>query len=42
LPLSRAQPARASPPSFGIRCHRLAYSAELQEHKTPFPSPVTD
>jgi hypothetical protein len=29
LPLSRAQPARAGPPSFRIRWHRPAYNAEL-------------
>jgi hypothetical protein len=39
LPLSRAQPARAGPPSFRIRCHRPAYSAELAGTQNPLPKP---
>ncbi len=35
LPLSRAQPARAGPPSFRIRCHCPAYSAELAGTQNP-------
>jgi len=39
MPLSRAQPARASPPSFKIRCHHLAYSVELVGTQNPLPKP---
>jgi hypothetical protein len=39
LPLSHAQPARAGPPSFRIRCHRPAYSAELAGTQNPLPKP---
>jgi hypothetical protein len=39
LPLSCAQPACASPPSFRIRCHRPAYSAELAGTQNPLPKP---
>jgi hypothetical protein len=35
LPFSRAQPARANPPSFRIRCHRLAYNAEVAGTQNP-------
>jgi len=39
LPLSRAQPACAGPPSFRIRCHRPAYNAELVRTQNPLPKP---
>jgi hypothetical protein len=39
LPLFRAQPARAGPPSFKIRCHRPAYNVELARTQNPLPKP---
>jgi len=39
LPFSCAQPTRAGPPSFRIRCHHPAYNAEFAGTQNALPKP---